>query len=160
MDASSIQTASLALRPKSRADMEAAIAQMSADDRAQLSADWLARLWASSAIDPWVHGFSVVHRESGAAIGSGGFKGPPATGVVEIAYAVDSEYRSRGYATEIADALVTYALSLAEVDVVRAHTLPENRASQRVLAKCRFEHVGDVVDPDDGLVCRFERRRG
>jgi RimJ/RimL family protein N-acetyltransferase len=159
MDASAIQTTNLTLRPKSRADMEAAIEQLSADDRAQLSADWLAQLRASSAIDPWVHGFSAVHRESGATIGSGGFKGPPADGAVEIAYAVDAEYRSKGYATEIAGALTAYALAFADVDVVRAHTLPEGRASQRVLSKCSFEHVGDVVDPDDGLVCRFERRR-
>jgi [ribosomal protein S5]-alanine N-acetyltransferase len=155
----SIQTTNLTLQPKTRAEMEAAIEVMSADDRAQLSADWLARLRGSSVIDPWVHGYSVVHRESGKAIGSGGFKGPPGAGVVEIAYGVDSDYRSHGYATEIAAALVSYALAFAEVDVVRAHTLPENRASQRVLMKCGFEHVGDVVDPDDGLVCRFERSR-
>jgi [ribosomal protein S5]-alanine N-acetyltransferase len=139
--------------------MEGAIAQMSQDDRAQLSPDWLARLRASSDTDPWVHGFSAVHHDSGAAVGTGGFKGPPADGAVEIAYSVDSAYRSNGYATEIAGALVTYALAFAEVDVVRAHTLPENRASQRVLMKCGFEHVDDVVDPDDGLVCRYERRR-
>jgi putative hydrolase of the HAD superfamily len=158
--AASLQTANLTLQPKTRAQMEAAIDQMSADDKAQLSAEWLAHLHGSSAMDPWVHGFSVVRRESGEAIGSGGFKGPPCDGVVEIAYGVDSEYRSNGYATEIANALVTYALAFAEVDVVRAQTLPENRASQRVLMKCGFDHVDDVVDPDDGLVCRFERHRG
>jgi [ribosomal protein S5]-alanine N-acetyltransferase len=160
MDASSLQTTHLTLRPKSRADMDAAIEAMSADDRAQLSAEWLARFRGASAIDPWVHGFSAVHRDSGVVVGSGGFKGPPTDGAVEIAYGVDAAYGSNGYATEIAGALVTYAWAFAEVDVVRAHTLPDNRASQRVLTKCGFDHVADVVDPDDGLVCRFEKRRG
>ena len=46
-------------------------------DRVHVSADWLARLRASAAEDPWVHGFSLVHRETGAAVGRCGFKGPP-----------------------------------------------------------------------------------
>jgi len=28
-----------------------------------------------------------------------------------------------------------------------------------VLEKCGFTHVGEVVDPEDGLVWRFEKRR-
>jgi RimJ/RimL family protein N-acetyltransferase len=79
---------------------------------------------------------------------------------VEIAYGVVADSRGRGFATEIAAALVSYALASAAVDIVRAHTLPEAKASQRVLAKCGFQHVGEVVDPEDGLVWRFERRRG
>jgi hypothetical protein len=27
------------------------------------------------------------------------------------------------------------------------------------LAKCGFEHVGEVVDPEDGLVWKFEKQR-
>jgi ribosomal-protein-alanine N-acetyltransferase len=110
-------------------------------------------------MDPWMHGFSAVGQESGAAVGMGAFKGPPAGGMVEIAYAVNEEYQGQGYATEIAAALVEYALQHAEVDLVRAHTLLDGAASQRVLVKCGFEPVGEVVDPEDGLVRRFERRR-
>jgi RimJ/RimL family protein N-acetyltransferase len=132
---------------------------MTPDEQAELSADWLARVRVSSAADPWVHGFSAVHRESGAVVGMGGFKGPPADGAVEIAYAVGADSRGRGYATEIARALVAYAFACDEVEVVRAHTLPHGIASQRVLAKCGFAHVGEVLDPEDGLVWRFEKRR-
>lgn len=130
---------------------------MSPSERAQLSADWLARFHASTAADPWVHGFRLVHRDSGAVVGPCSFKGPPAAGVVEIAYGVSPDQQGKGYATEAAQALVAYAFSFGEVRVLRAHTLPDATASTRVLAKCGFRHVGDVIDPEDGLVCRFER---
>ena len=40
--------------------------------------------------------------------------------------------------------------------LVRAHTLPEPTASTRVLAKCGFHFVGDIVDPDYGPIWRWE----
>ena len=35
--------------------------------------------------------------------------------------------------------------------------LPEATASTRVLRKCGFVHIGEVVDPEDGPVWRWER---
>jgi RimJ/RimL family protein N-acetyltransferase len=93
-------------------------------------------------------------------VGTCGFKGPPADGVVEIAYGIDPEHQRKGYATEVARALVDYAFSRENVRLVRAHTLPDAVASKRVLNKCGFRYVGDTVDPDDGTVCRFERLLG
>jgi RimJ/RimL family protein N-acetyltransferase len=77
--------------------------------------------------------------------------------VVEIAYGVASEHQGKGYATEAAEALVTYAFGSGQVRVVRAHTLAESNASTRVLTKCRFRRIGEVIDPEDGLVWRWER---
>jgi len=145
--------------PKTRDEVLADIAAMTANDKGQLSPIWLARLAVSAVVDPWVHGFSLVQRGSDTVVGSCGFKGPPADGSVEIAYGVSPEQRNRGYATEAAAALVTYAFERADVRVVRAHTLPNSTASQRVLEKCGFEHVGELIDADDGLVWRFEKRK-
>ena len=90
-------------------------------------------------------------------IGSCGFKGPPGTdGIVEIGYGLAPGYRGRGFATEAAQALVTYALDCERVRTIRAHTLPEPNASARVLAKCGFRRFGEVTDPKDGLVWRWE----
>lgn len=130
---------------------------MSPVEKAQLSAVWLALLQTSSGADPWVHGFRLVHRDSDSVVGTCGFKGPPTDGVVEIAYGVDPDQQNKGYATEAAQALVAYATGFGDVRVIRAHTLPGSKASQRVLGKCGFRHVGEVIDPDDGLVWRFER---
>jgi RimJ/RimL family protein N-acetyltransferase len=154
-------TKRLELSPLTRAQTLARIDAMTSAERAQLSADWLAQLDASGGEDPWVHGFTLVHLESGRTIGACGFKGPPsdADGAVEIAYGVDADQRGNGYATEAAAALVAYALADPRVRIVRAHTLPQPGPSPRVLSKCGFRHVGDIVDPEDGLVWRWERAR-
>jgi [ribosomal protein S5]-alanine N-acetyltransferase len=102
----------------------------------------------------------MVQSHSGITVGQCGFKGPPDTnGMVEIAYSVASDQERQGYATEAARALVDYAFSIDQVKLVRAHTLPASNASKRVLAKCGFQYVGEINDPEDGLVCRFEQTR-
>lgn len=134
------------------------VAAMDADDYAQLSAAWLEQLQRSAALDVWAHGFSLVHLESGVAIGKCGFKGPPTSaGEVEIAYGIDPAHQGNGYATEAAAALVQFAFADARVRIVLAHTLPNPNASTRVLTKCGFRFVDAVVDPEDGLVWRWER---
>jgi len=126
-----------------------------------VSPQWIAALRKASEPDPWRHGFFVVHRAGRRrlVIGSAGFKGPPdADGIVEIAYGIVPAYAGRGYATEAAAALVTYAFDHGARQL-RAHTLPLPNASTHVLLKCGFQNVGSVVDPDDGPVWRWERGR-
>ena len=131
---------------------------MTPSEKAHLSAEWLARLHASTSADLWTHGFSFVLRASAIVVGQGGFKGPPTDdGVAEIAYGVTPDYQGKGYATEAAQALVAFAFSSGRVCVVRAHTLPESNASTRVLTKCGFRRIGEVIDPEDGLVWRWEK---
>ncbi len=158
MSATHLQTKSLELVPLTLEEVRAMVETMSPSEQAQLSADWLARLHASTSADPWTHGFSLVHRDSRIVVGKSGFKGPPAAdGVVEIAYGVAPEHQGKGYATEAAQALVAFAFSSGRVRVVRAHTLPEANASTRVLTKCGFQPLGEFVDPEDGLVWRWEK---
>ena len=160
MSEMTIQSARLGLVLKTPAEVLARIEALSPADRAEISPDWLARVQASTAADPWIHGFCIVDRASGAAIGTCGYKGPPdAEGVVEIAYGVEPECRGRGYATEAAMALVDFALGNDGVRLVRAHTLPDNAASAQVLRKCGFKQVGEAVDDEDGLVWRWERTK-
>lgn len=108
--------------------------------------------------DPWRFGFAAVHRETQVVIGSGGYKGPPdSDGMVEIAYGIVPAFQRRGYATEVAKALVEYALEDSAVRLLRAHTLREPNPSTKVLRKCGFEFIGEVIEPDDGPVWRWER---
>lgn len=133
------------------------VESMSPADRAEVSPDWLARVRVTPAGDPWALGFSVVARDGGGVVGSCRFKGPPdADGVVELAYGIDPTHRGQGYATEAASALAGFAFAADRVRVVRAHTKPGNGASARVLVKCGFRRIGEVVEPEDGLVCRWE----
>jgi [ribosomal protein S5]-alanine N-acetyltransferase len=155
-----LETSRLKLVAQSREDVHAFLEQMQPQDRTQVSAAWVALLENSAPVDPWIHGFSLVSRVDGSIVGRCGFKGPPAAGVVEIAYGIEAEQQGKGYATEAAEALVAYAVSTGEVRLVRAHTLPEPNASTRVLTKAGFQRVGQVVDPEDGLVWRWEKRIG
>ena len=142
---------------QTREEVERMIDAMSEYDRTQISSDWLARFRASETAHPWVYAFRLVHRDTGSMVGTCSFKGPPIDGVVEIAYAIHSEYEGKGYATEAAQALIDYATVCGEVRLIRAHTLPGGVASMRVLEKCGFRFVGETVDPEDGTVSRFER---
>lgn len=127
-----------------------------------VSAAWLDTLREAAAAgagpDPWAFGFAAVHRDEGRVVGSAGFKGPPtAEGVAEVAYAVAPAYERQGYATEAAGALVDFARADGRVRRILAHTLPAEGPSPAVLRKCGFAFAGEVVDPDDGPVWRWER---
>lgn len=123
-----------------------------------VSPAWIARLRTAVDRDPWQFGFVVLETMTGVALGMASFKGAPDDhGVVEIAYGIVPVYRGRGYATQAAGGLVEYASKDERVRRIRAHTLPERNASTSVLTKNGFELLGEVVDPEDGRVWRWER---
>ena len=153
-----IPTACLELVLQTPEEVLAWVASLPPADRAEVSPEWIARVRSTPAGDPWALSYTAVERATGAAVGGGAFKGPPnASGVVELAYGIDPPHRGRGLATEVAGALTGFALASGQVQVVRAHTKPENAASARVLEKCGFRRVGEVIDPEDGPVCRWEQ---
>jgi len=156
-----MQTQRLRLVLQTTEEVLAWVEALSPAVKAEISPEWLERVRASTAADPWTHGLLMIDRVSGTAIGSCGYKGrPDSDEVVEIAYGVDVDYQGHGYATEAALALVTFAFGSGQVRLVCAHTKPDNGASMRVLTKCGFERVGEVIDPEDGLVWRWEVKRG
>lgn len=89
-------------------------------------------------------------------VGSGGFLGPPQVGAVQLGYSVLPQFQGRGYATELAAALVGWALGQPGVECIVAETEWANPASVRVLEKAGFAAVGPNAD---GTGQRFERRR-
>ena len=136
------------------------LAEGLADFFRMASPEWLAKVQAGLLDDPWWLGYWMLHKTEHTVIGTCGYKGPPdPEGMVEIAYGVAPCYQGKGYATEAAAALVELARRHAEVCIVRAHTLPEANASTKVLTKCGFFKVGEVMDPEDGLVWRWEQPR-
>lgn len=92
-----------------------------------------------------------------ALVGAGGYLGPPdSEGVVEIGYSVLPEWRRRGYASEMVQALLERAFSHAQVTKVIAHTAESNPASIGVLLRCGFLAAGAGREAD---TLRFERWR-
>jgi RimJ/RimL family protein N-acetyltransferase len=122
-----------------------------------IALDKIAALCSACADAGWVSGFSIEHRGDNALIGFCGCKGAPDSGrAVEIGYGVAPGYRGRGLASEAVRAVVAHCFATGRIAVVRAHTLPEPNASTRVLQHCGFQKIGEVTDPEDGLVWRWE----
>jgi hypothetical protein len=92
-------------------------------------------------------------------VGMGGYKGPPMQGAIEFGYSIAPAHRGRGLATEAAEAMANFALKQPGVECVFAHTLPMEGPSPRVLEKCGFVRAGEGMDPREGVVWRWERRR-
>jgi [ribosomal protein S5]-alanine N-acetyltransferase len=101
-----------------------------------------------------------VHKKDNTLIGSGGYKGKPVDGTIEIGYEIAPAYRNKGLATEFAQALIDHAFSFIHIHTVTAHTLAEPNASTKVLAKCGFLKINEINDPDDGPVWKWELKRG
>jgi RimJ/RimL family protein N-acetyltransferase len=80
-------------------------------------------------------------------VGSGGFIGPPdASGTVEIGYETAPDHRRLGYASEVAAALVAWALEQPGVTRVIASPAADNVASIRVLEHAGLRRVGSRGD--------------
>jgi RimJ/RimL family protein N-acetyltransferase len=91
-------------------------------------------------------------------VGWGGFKAPPADGVVELGYEIAESRQGRGLATAATRAMVAEAFADARVRMVIAHTLPERNASNRVLEKVGFRFDGAAREGDKP-VWRFSLTR-
>ncbi len=128
---------------------------------AEVSPTWLAQLRAAApGTNPWQWGFAIVHQTSGSVIGMIGFKGPPDDqGMVEIAYGIVPTFQGQGYATEANLAVIDFACKDPSVQLIWAHTAPTANTSTRVLEKCGFEFMGEVTDPEDGLVWRWQLKK-
>lgn len=98
---------------------------------------------------PWIGYFAEA---DGVLKGSGGFKGAPFKGRVEIAYGTFSQFRHQGIGTAICRRLVELALATDPAVLIAARTLPENGYSARILEKNGFVLSGMVYDNDDGDV--------
>jgi ribosomal-protein-alanine N-acetyltransferase len=120
---------------------------------------WETRLREDTSLSGWLNWF-FMERDGRVLVGDGGFKGPPdAAGIVEIGYAIIPEFRRKGYATEAARGLTTWAFGHPEVTAVAAETLTDGFDSIDVLTRVGMRQVGTSHDPDEGEVLRWMVRR-
>ena len=101
----------------------------------------------------------IIERETGLTVGAIGLFWPPTDGAVEFGYGVVPSRRCRGYATEAARVLVTFALAAPGVDRVQADVDPANRASARVLEKAGLRRSDTDVRSEraEGRLHRYVR---
>jgi ribosomal-protein-alanine N-acetyltransferase len=100
---------------------------------------------------------AVIDAGSGDIVGHAGFHGPPdESGMVEIGYTIEPEFRRRGYARATVAALIDYASAEPGVTRVRASISPDNVASLATVRPFGFQHVGEQMDEIDGLELIYE----
>lgn len=117
------------------------------------------KLMAHEAEKGWWTYFPI-YKPDNRLIGSGGYQGKPSAGIVEIGYEISPEFRNRGLATEMTQGLVAHAFKDDAVHTVIAHTLGEENPSTKVLAKCGFVKTKDINHPEEGLIWKWELKKG
>ncbi|AYA36207.1 N-acetyltransferase [Hymenobacter oligotrophus] len=84
--------------------------------------------------------FLTVEKASENVVGLHLLKPLDQTEMIEVGYRLLPEYWGRGYATEMAQALVQYGFSELNLPQIVGVTLPANVASQHVLEKCGLRY--------------------
>ncbi|WP_112179716.1 MULTISPECIES: GNAT family N-acetyltransferase [Paraliobacillus] len=99
----------------------------------------------SPAVNDWEG--MVILKDKQLIIGDIGFKGGPnEKGIIDLGYSVIPSQRRKGYATEMANAMVNWGVVQSGVEQVVATSDPDNIASKRVLEKSGFHKVKQTND--------------
>lgn len=110
--------------------------------------------------------FAVAKKPEDAMIGFAGFARPPERpGIIELIYAFGPEHWGRGYATEVAEAIVKFGFEKCGMTRIEATVDFANEASKRVLAKVGMEYERKEENEDGSstkfyAVERFDREGG
>lgn len=141
-----------------RADHLADLLALHADPRMMATlggvrTDAQTRAFLAANLDHWERcgfGLWMLHDRAGRLAGRAGLRRVAIAGIeeTEIAYALLPDFWGRGLATEIARALRDIGFARLGLSSLVAFTLPDNRASRRVMEKLglrferAFEHAG------------------
>jgi ribosomal-protein-alanine N-acetyltransferase len=102
----------------------------------------------------------VIRRDTGQAVGSVGFGGPPdEAGAVVMGYATYPGFEGSGFASEAAAGLLQWAMTQPAVKRVAATIPPWNEKSIRVAEKIGMHRVGAIWDEEVGDVYLFAADR-
>lgn len=105
-------------------------------------------------------GGPIAERESGEAVGGMSFRTDvDQPGTLELGYGINPSAWNRGYATEMARAMVDWAKQRPDVERIISTCLTTNTGSIRVLEKTGFQRTGER-DDEEGRMIEWEYREG
>ena len=146
IEAEGVRTARLSLRPLRRSDAET-VAAMSDDYEVLIRLSFLPFPLTAEYLERWIdeqpedfQWLLAVRTQDARAVGVAGIH-PDDEGGAEIGFWIGRDHWGRGYASEIAGAVVELA-GCRGYDPVWAVVLPDNAASIRVLEKAGFIREG------------------
>ena len=93
---------------------------------------------------------AVVHSDGGEVVGYAVLQREPSQNRLELVVALEKKVRGRGFASEVAQAMVGVACQLGEPQVV-GRVDPTNQASARLVAGLGMRRIKDRVDPLTGM---------
>jgi RimJ/RimL family protein N-acetyltransferase len=106
---------------------------------------------------PWLLRAMLTRSAPRTLVGRIGFHAPPdSRGAVEIGYAVESEHRRRGYATEAVEAMLAWARREHSIRCFVASVSPTNAPSLAIVREFGFVQTGSQWDDEDGEELVFE----
>lgn len=84
----------------------------------------------------------ILDKAAGMLVGDMGLKGgPDETGTADMGYSIIPAYQNRGYATEMARGLITWAFGAKGLTRITAECLDDNTGSIRVLEKLGMDRL-------------------
>ena len=97
----------------------------------------------------WFTNWKIILKSENVAIGGIGFTGSPdEMGETEVGYEIDERYFNNGYATEALSSIMQWAFINEDLAAIKANTLANHIASQKVLTKNGFKQA----DVKPGLI--------
>lgn len=94
----------------------------------------------------WYTYWFLIRETDNKIIGFLSFKGTPDsdTGSIEIGYSLGKEFEHNGYMTKAVQTLCNMAEQYPEVKKIKALTLTDNTASQKLLVRCGFRKFSET----------------
>ncbi len=101
--------------------------------------------------------FTVILKETNKPIGTSTALQRDKLKYIDIGYGFLPEYRGKGYATEATKLIIEYVRTKFQQEKVFAFTMPENKASQKLLIKLGFKYVGlkNIFDNEEDSVFEY-----
>ncbi|HEU4963499.1 MAG TPA: GNAT family N-acetyltransferase [Bacilli bacterium] len=91
----------------------------------------------------------ILEKETNRLVGDMGLKGgPDESGTADMGYSIVPEYQGRGYATEMANALIDWCFRETDIVKITAECLDDNTGSIRVLEKVGLRRLA----PEDNML--------
>lgn len=154
-----LETERLILRPMNASDIDD-VFEMRRDDeimrfiREPVLSRREAENWINMISSRWAKdkiGFcSVIEKRSGKFAGWCGLWQLKENNEIEVGYAIAKDFWKKGFASESAQAILTYAFNKLDLKTVVAVARPENAGSRRVMEKIgmKFDYIGKFYERD------------
>lgn len=90
--------------------------------------------------------WTIIDKETSAVIGRAGIAPREGYEIPELGFVIGEKWQNKGYATEVCEAILNYALEELEFEQIMAIVHVENRASQCLCEKLGFVRSGELHD--------------